>query len=189
MVIKSTKKIPHAGHSPETIKEVGGHICAGIKNVVEISAITGVPQKTIRHWRKKYSWQPNLTEKIKAETARKLAKASAKADAADPEINEEAAVEEASNLQVELIGHHKKCLAAARKKVMDALEALPNIHEEVDPEVKAKMAILYLNAGQVAGSALKNIIPMERQAYCLDDKERKNSSYDDLVLLMNQNDT
>jgi hypothetical protein len=178
MADKETR-IPRTSHNPETIKLVGGYVCAGIKTVLEISSLTGVPQKTIRRWRIKYNWQPVLTEKIRAETERKLAGAS---------LDDEKAVEEASNQQVELIGHHKKCLAAARKKVMDALEALPDIHAEKDGDVRAKLAMLYLNAGQVAGSALKNIIPLERQAYCLDDKEKQNSSYDDLVLLMSQND-
>lgn len=184
MATKKTEQKPEHKHrtlhSPETIKQVGEYVRAGVKLQREISDLTGVPTKTIREWTKRYEWKVDLAEQIKEATRQKLIQRGYTDDAT--------AIEEASNEQVTIISQHKAAIAMARRKIMDGLNALPDIEKEKDPDVKAKLAMVYLGAGNQASAALKNLIPMERQAYAIDDKGNNDLSYDELMLLKNQND-
>lgn len=185
---------PRTEHSPETIKQVGELVRAGIYNQTEISDRTGVPYKTVRHWIKKYSWTPDLKAQVRAKTERKLALRRSDIEGVTGSIDEAVAIEAASNDQVALISQHISDLSKIRSRVMESLERLPPIDdmEEADklnPDAqldKVKAVSAYVGLSKMAAETLAKVIPLERQALGVDDKKVDQLSFDELMLLANE---
>lgn len=186
-------KKPRQPHSPETIKQVGELVRAGIYNQTEISDRTGVPYKTVRHWIKKYEWTADLKTQVLVKTERKLAMQRVQKDEVAGMIDEAAAIEAASNDQVALINTHISDLAKIRQEVMASIAKLPPLEdlEEADrlnPDAqldKVKAVSAYIGLSKMAAETLAKVIPLERQALGVDDKKSDPFSFDELMLLAN----
>ncbi len=157
---------------------------AGQLSEAAIARQFGVSRAAIQKRAKKNNWSRDLTEKVRQEVAARLV-----AEGLQPQ-REAATVEQAATRGVQLVLGHRSGLARLRtiaEKLANQLDAdtddIKEIEEAIEEETagdksgerRARM-LKAVSLGSRAGIAqqlsqvLKNLIPLERQAFNLDDK-------------------
>lgn len=156
---------------------------AGQLSVVEIGRQHGVSHTAINKRAKKEGWKRDLSAKVRAEVSARLV---------SPEVsaaNAEEAIETAAARGVELVRQHRASLAHANRivsKLLHELERGTDNIEDIEAEIETETAedrggkrrAMMLkavslptraNTATALTQALKNLIPLERQAFKLDE--------------------
>lgn len=156
---------------------------AGQLSVVEIGRQHGVSHTAINKRAKKEGWKRDLSSRVRAEVSARLV---------SPEVSEanaEEAIETAASRGVEVVRQHRASLSHANRivsKLLDELERGTDNAEEIEDEIEietsgdrnGKRRAMMLKAVSLPSrastataltQALKNLIPLERQAFKLDD--------------------
>lgn len=163
---------------------------AGQLSVVEIGRQFGVSHTAINKRAKKLNWHRDLSEKVRQEVSARLVSEQVSAETKADPIKAKEAIELAATRGVELVRQHRGGLDKLRKiaeKLATQLEAdsddIKEIEEAIEeetsgdknPERRNRM-LKAVSLGSRAGIArelsqvLKNLIPLERQAFNLDEK-------------------
>jgi hypothetical protein len=157
---------------------------AGQLSEAAIARQFGVSRAAIQKRAKKNNWSRDLTEKVRLEVAARLV-----AEGLQPQ-REAATVEQAATRGVQLVLGHRSGLARLRtiaEKLAGQLEADSDDIKEIEAAIEEETAgdksgerrarmLKAVSLGSRAGIAqqlsqvLKNLIPLERQAFNLDDK-------------------
>lgn len=171
---------------------------AGIKSLRVMSAEYGVSHVAIKKRADRESWSRDLSAKIKAAAEAKVnSSVVTRAVNTEQKVNEKAVVEANAEVQKNIILGHRTDIARARKLVMSLLNELEG--ESTDPELLSQLGELIQSqaegdAGQkvadklmdafrkasslpgrvgtmkALSEAMKNLIPMEREAFGLESK-------------------
>lgn len=177
---------------------------AGQLSVVEIARQNGVSHTAINKRAKRDGWARDLTDTVRREVKARLV-SSPVSDAAARETKRET-IDRAAARGVEVVRQHRKDIGRGRELVgllmLQLDEASANtdqIEEDIEKETsgdkdgKRKAAMLRAvslpsRAGVIRdlSAAMKNLIPLERQAFNLDEKddEAKSSEIKDAVKAM-----
>lgn len=158
---------------------------AGQLSVVEIGRQHGISHTAINKRAKRDNWSRDLTERVRKEVSTRLV---------SPEVSEanaRQAVELAAERGVLLVRQHRASLQKANNAVDRLLEELERhtvnideieqaIEDETGGDKDGKRRAMMLkavslgsraNAAVALSSALRNVIPLERQAFNLDEPE------------------
>lgn len=168
--------------SPTDWEAIEREYRAGQLSVSEIGRQRGVSHTAINKRAKKEGWTRNLAQKVRQEVSARLVSAEVSA------TNAREAVELAATRGVELVRQHRSSLGRAHRiaeKLMaelergtDEAEAIEEaIEDETRGDANSNRRNTMLKAVSLPGragtlrelsQALKNLIPMERQAFNLD---------------------
>lgn len=165
-----------------------------------IAASTGLNfnARSLQRWVKEENWDRDLAQEVRAETARKMMKAKiiagaeqAGIDPAELDGDEAAQVEAAANAAASVLIAHQEDLGDLRYLFSQLSE---QAKEQI---IEQKIALICPKSGEMVLATpslsygidtlnkltkiLKEIIPLERQAYGVDEAENGDSS-DDLLL-------
>lgn len=169
---------------------------AGQLSVVEIGRQFGVSHTAINKRAKKNGWTRDLTEKVRKEVSARLVSEEVS------NANTRETIELAATRGVQLVREHRSDIGGTRNAVTKMIEELhttlshtEEIEDDIIEETKddkdgkrrARMlAAVALpsraNVASTLAAALKTLIPLERQAFNLDDKKSPpDGSVDDPV--------
>jgi hypothetical protein len=171
---------------------------AGVKSLRVMSAEYGVSHVAIKKRADREGWTRDLSAKIKAATEAKVNRAAVNSEVnADEKVSEKAVIEATSETQKDVILGHRQDIARARKLAMSLLNELegesadpellsalgelvyPALKEETDAKLATKTLEAFRKASSLPGrvatmkalaEALKNLIPMEREAFGIESK-------------------
>jgi hypothetical protein len=165
---------------------------AGQFSIREISRKHGAPESSIRAYAKKYGWKRDLTKKVQQRVRAELHHGDAGKDdllsASDEEI-----VSEAAARGVEVVRQHRKILQdlhEIRNDIQDKLKGYIKenkaegytiqLFDKKTGEWKEKVMLSFLGDRESVGDLLQKlctvtekIIKLERQAFSVDEAERK----------------
>lgn len=156
---------------------------AGQLSVSEIGRQHGVSHTAINKRAKKEAWKRDLTKRVRQEVSSRLVSDEVS------EANAQEAVETAAARGVELVRQHRGLLSRSNRivqKLLDELESGTDNADEIEEEIEAETigdrnpqrrnamlrAVSLPSRAATArelSQTLKNVIPLERQAFNLDD--------------------
>ena len=156
----------------------------GQMSVREIGRKHGVNAGTIVKKAKKCEWIQDLSEKVRRETAARLAQATPDGNTDGNSVASREAVKLAAARGVEVVRQHRASAARGQRVVLGLLAeleataaCLPEIHAEIAEtrhglgKISAEQALSVGNrakAAQALASALDTLVRVERQAFSLD---------------------
>lgn len=163
---------------------------AGQLSVAEIGRQYGISHVAILKKAKARGWTRDLTERVKTEIAARLVTEGLQ------DRRGSATIELAAERGVQLVREHRHQIGATFKAVSSLIEELQSVtvnREEIEDDIhefteddkdgkrRARMlaAVALPSRAQVAGTlanALKTLIPLERQAFNIDDTRDKNDA-------------
>lgn len=163
---------------------------AGQLSVVEIGRQCGVSHTAINKRAKKFGWTRDLTEKVRKEVSARLVSEQVSAETRAAPLKAREAIEIAAQRGVEVVRQHRSGIDRLRKiaeKLATQLDADSDDIEEIEKAIEEETAgdkngerrarmLKAVSLPSRAGVArelsqlLKNLIPLERQAFNLDDK-------------------
>jgi len=162
------QKAPPATRPPIDWESVERDYRAGVLSVREIARHAGVDEKAIRKRAKAKGWERDLTEKVRERVRTALVRTEVRSEVrteADLRTEQEI-VDTAAAQVIELVRQHRSDIRAQRdtadalRQELDAAMAVGNL------PLSARTAIL-----KDLSMILKNLIPLERQAFNLDNPE------------------
>lgn len=164
---------------------------AGIKSLRVIATQHQITDGAIRDRAKRYSWQRDLTEKVRKAARAQLLRGATQSDTTQATTRvpspqkEEEIVNEAAEVQVAIIREHRKDIARGRRltlRLMDELDATTSHLGELSQLIESsdgsaakkaldKIASLSSRVGALfnLSVAAKNWMGMERQAFNIND--------------------
>lgn len=165
---------------------------AGMLSIREISRKHDVPESSIRYQAKKYGWQRSLSGKVRERAQEKLLRKELR----NPNANDDEVVEEAADTVTAVQLCHRKDIkdgrgfvelfyAHLREAAINRADIEDQIYEHTkasDPDgkddIKARNAMLravslpsHVGCLRDLSVALKNLVPLERQAFNMNDED------------------
>jgi hypothetical protein len=137
-------------------------------SVREIARHAGVDEKAIRKRAKANGWERDLSDKVRERVRAALVRNEVRNEVrteADLRTEEEI-VETAANQAIELVRQHRKAIRAQRATLEELGRELDGAMAAGNIPLSARTAIL-----KDLSMILKNLIPLERQAFNLDSSE------------------
>lgn len=148
---------------------------AGFLSVREIASMYGISHTAIQKRAKKYQWKRDLAKRVQAEVARKLV-----ADSVAT-VNEEEVIENASNLVMEVVRQHRKCIGKLASIEAAFAEELEGLSGDVDGKpvaLSTKVSTLLALA-----TTTEKRIKMERQAFGMTEGKQANEEENVTLLI------
>lgn len=172
---------------------------AGVLSIREIGAKHGCSDTAIRKRAKKDGWKRSLADKVRQRVREKMVRS----EVCEPSASDEEVIEAAANRGFEVQQIHRRdireaqvVLSSLTKQLAEYIENRDDIESQIEDETKddsgtkrrnrmLKAVSLPSHAGVLRdlSVALKNLIPLERQAFSLDD-EGGGISIDELLGLI-----
>jgi hypothetical protein len=156
------------GRAPVDWESVERDYRAGMLSVREIARHAGVDEKAIRKRAKAKGWERDLTDKVRKQVRAALVRNEVRSEVRteDDLRTEEEIVDAAAAQVVTLIREHRSDIRAQRATLDTLRQELDAAMTAGNLPLSARTAIL-----KDLSAVLKNLIPLERQAFNLDNPE------------------
>ncbi|MDE2101424.1 MAG: hypothetical protein KGL39_29525 [Patescibacteria group bacterium] len=176
----------HAQREPIDWEKIEAEYRAGQLSISEIARVHGISRPLLHKRAKAGKWPRSLQAKVKQEIATRAVTDGVTGDTAREMI------ELAAERGIKILRGHRNAIASAQELALSLLselkmasENLSAIEEEIEAETsgdrsgeRRAMMLRAVSTGGRAGTlkdlsmCLKNLIPLERQAFNLDEKEK-----------------
>jgi hypothetical protein len=146
---------------------------AGQLSLREIAREHGITDTAIRKKAKEFGWVRDLSEQVREKVRTELVRDAVRTpNAREPEI-----VEAAAARGVEVVREHRRDIAGARRRaarIGSQIDRLLEVLETMQPEDENFLGRVSsaASANNALSQALSRVIPLERQAFSLDEPEQ-----------------